>query len=91
MPAPEIPHGVFSISEFGQKIMRWGTGHEQARARIQTLTLAELNEQGVTLRIARLWHNFYINEAIVHPRNPSAAGRADLMSYAVELLETDDE
>ncbi|HEX8465475.1 MAG TPA: DUF4951 domain-containing protein, partial [Abditibacterium sp.] len=60
------------------------------RSRMQTLTKAELVSQGVTLQIARKWREFYVNEAAIHPRNPSAAGRADLMSHAVELLEAND-
>jgi hypothetical protein len=32
------------------------------------------------------WAKFYANEALRNPNNPSAAGRADLMQHAADLL-----
>jgi hypothetical protein len=67
--------------------MRWGSGHAEARARIQTLTRSELEQAGVTRSMAEQWRDFYRNEMVRNPNNPSAAGRADLMQRAVELLQ----
>jgi hypothetical protein len=41
---------------------------------------------GATETMAEAWRNFYRQELARHPRNPSAAGRAELMQRAVELL-----
>jgi hypothetical protein len=66
--------------------MRWGTGDDAARARIASLTREALESDGVTLQMAQEWREFYRRELARNPKNPSAAGRADLMQRAVELL-----
>ena len=66
--------------------MQWGTGDDAARARIRTLTREELEEAGLTQEMAEAWRNFYRQELARNPRNPGAAGRAELMQWAVELL-----
>jgi hypothetical protein len=66
--------------------MQWGTGDDAARARIRTLTREELEEAGLTQEVAEAWRNFYRQELARNPRNPSAAGRAELRQRAVELL-----
>lgn len=75
-----------SLREFGNKVMRWGSRNEAARERIATLTKEELQAAGVTREIAEAWRDFYRHEMKRMPDNPSAAGRADLMQRAVELL-----
>jgi len=85
LPRPPIPSGM-TIAEFGNKVMRWGTGNEAARARIATLTREELEAAGVTKDMAEAWREFYRTEALRVSTNPSAPGRADLMQRAVELL-----
>lgn len=75
-----------TLREFGKRIMRWGMGDDAARARIRTLTREELAQAGLTQEIAEAWRDFYRHELARHPRNPSAAGRAELMQRAVELL-----
>jgi aspartyl/asparaginyl-tRNA synthetase len=82
---PDVPAGS-TRSDFGARIMRWGTGNAAARARMATLTQEELDQAGVTLAMAREWRDFYLNEMRRNPNNPSAAGRADLMQRSVELL-----
>ncbi len=67
--------------------MGWGTGDDAARARRQTLTLTELTAMGLTANTARQWRDFYTLVKQQVPGNPSAAGRADLMQFALELLE----
>jgi acyl dehydratase len=86
MSRPPIPQGVSSTNEFGTKIMRWGTGNEAARTRIASLTREELQRAGVTREMAEAWRDFYRNEMLRNPNNPSAPGRADLMQRAIELL-----
>jgi len=85
-PRPPIPAGCKSLREFGTTIMRWGTGSAAARARLATLTRDELEQAGVTLEIAEAWRDFYQREMSLNPRNPSAAGRAELLRRAAELL-----
>ena len=86
MPEPPDPPVGMTTSEFGRRVMRWGQGDEQARERMATLTLEELQSGGVTGELARLWRDFYRREKARRPMNPSAEGRADLMLHAVELL-----
>jgi RHS repeat-associated protein len=82
---PPTPGGI-STSKFGQDVMKWGSGDGAARDRIATLTRKELEESGVTKAMAEHWRDFYREVARVTPQNPSAAGRADLMERAAELL-----
>jgi hypothetical protein len=86
VPIPDIPAGL-TRSQFGSDVMRWGTGDAAARARIGSLTRAELGAAGVTRSMAEDWANFYRNELLRNPDNPSAAGRADLMDAAARLLQ----
>jgi hypothetical protein len=81
---PRLPSGMTN-RQFG-KIMDWGTGDAAARARIATLRADELKAHGITEEVAQEWAAFYWRERIRLPENPSAAGRADLMERAVELL-----
>jgi hypothetical protein len=67
--------------------MRWGSGEAAARARIRTLTREELERAGLTREMAEAWRDFYRNEFARNSSNPSAAGRAELMQWAVELLQ----
>jgi RHS repeat-associated protein len=84
LPRPDTPNGM-SMPEFG-KVMNWGNGNADARAAIQGLSADALKAAGVTRDIAVQWANLYANEAARVPTNPSAAGRADLMNAAADLL-----
>jgi len=84
LPVPPTPYGI-SLKTFGQ-VMRWGTGSAEARARMASLTREELESQGISREIAEAWREFYRNEMRRVPENHTAAGRADLMQRAVELL-----
>lgn len=66
--------------------MKWGTGDEAARARIQTLTKEELERAGITKEMAASWRDFHRQVKAANPGNPSAEGRAELMQRAYELL-----
>jgi hypothetical protein len=79
-----LPKGM-TPKEFGE-VMQWGKGSASARAREASLTADELQRAGITADMAANWAAAY--EAVVRltPRNPSAAGRADLMRLAARLL-----
>jgi hypothetical protein len=76
-----------TLRKFGRRVMRWGTGNAAARARISTLTRAELERAELTREMAEAWCDFYRYEMVRNPRNPSAAGRAELMQRVVEILQ----
>lgn len=78
--------GNMTLREFGQRVMRWGSGDTAARVRIRTLTREELERAGLTREMAEAWRDFYRYESARNPSNPSAAGRAELMQRAIELL-----
>ena len=82
---PDTPPGT-TRNEFGTRIMQWGTGDAAARQRIGSLTREELERGGVTREMAEQWRDFYRAEMRRNQANPSAAGRAELMQRAVELL-----
>jgi hypothetical protein len=85
LPVPGTPNGM-PLGEFGQ-LMNWGRGSDAARAQISELSRSGLAQSGLTPDLARAWANFYANEALRNPSNPSAAGRADLMEAAAQILE----
>jgi RHS repeat-associated protein len=80
------PPGGGGLAEFGKNVMEWGTGDDAAIARIATLSRAQLEDAGVTAEYAEAVRDFYLNEALRNPGNPSAQGRAELMQWAVDLL-----
>ena len=84
-PVPRTPPNT-TVGQFGKDVMRWGTGDAEARARAANLTREELERSGVTRELAEAWRDFYKEVVKQTPGNPSAAGRADLMQRAVELL-----
>lgn len=86
VPNLPIPPGLIGFSDFG-KTMGWGTGDEEARDRMKTLTREELEKKGITKDMAEKWRGFYQQEAARNPNNPSATGRAELMQRAVDLLD----
>lgn len=79
-----LPKGM-TPKEFGE-VMQWGRGNASARARMATLTAEDLRLAGITTEMADNWAAAY--EAVVRltPKNPSAAGRVDLMRFAARLL-----
>ena len=80
---------------FAAAVMKWGTGNEAARERIQSpeLTKSSLEGWGVTVEIAEAWRDFYKELAEKSPfgpetpkGNPSAQGRFELMRCAGMIL-----
>ena len=53
---PPTP-GNMTLREFGQSVMRWGSGDIAARARITTLTREELERAGLTREMAEAWRD----------------------------------
>jgi hypothetical protein len=66
--------------------MGWGTGDDEARARMQTISRADLESMHMTAEIAEIWRGFYRRVKDGNPENPSAQGRSELMERARELL-----
>jgi len=79
-----LPPGM-NPKQFGE-VMKWGGGSNAARQRIATLTADELRRAGVTAEMAENWAAAYDAVVRISPKNPSAAGRADLMRQAARLL-----
>src|SRR2546423_548009 len=80
-----LPPGV-TLREFGQKLMRWGSGSQMARQRMATLAASQLQAAGLTAEMAENWALAYEIVARLMPDNPSATGRAELMRHAASLL-----
>lgn len=80
-----LPTGV-SLGTFGAAVA-WGRGNEDARKRAWTLTRQDLDKMGLTRVQAEAWAIAYEAVQQLAPRNPSAAGRAELMRHAARLLE----
>lgn len=74
-----------TLSTFGA-VIGWGRGDEDAKRRISTLKRAELESIGLSAKQAEAWTVAYEAVRQLSPNNPSAAGRAELMRYAVKLL-----
>jgi hypothetical protein len=68
-----LPHGT-TLREFGQDVMRWGTGSASARHRMATLRADELRAAGITAEMADNWVAAYEIVARLMPRNSSAEG-----------------
>jgi RHS repeat-associated protein len=82
---PDVPEGM-SRNDFGEKFLQWGTGNAEARAKIGAFNRETLENAGVTHVMAQQWANFYKEISRLSPKNPSAAGRADLMQHIADLL-----
>ena len=80
-----LPSGI-TLREFGQGLMRWGSGSYAARNRMITLTASELRAAGMTAEMAENWALAYEIVVRLMPENPSAVGRAELMHQAASLL-----
>ena len=79
-----LPNGM-SPAEFGQR-MAWGRGDDEAFRRIDTFTVEEMHEIGLSADQALHWADAYEAVHRLMPQNPSAAGRAALLRYAADLL-----
>ena len=76
------------LPEFGQGIIGWGAGPKDAEARFLNITQADvetMKQEGLSLAMAQAWQNFYENETLRNPGNPTAPFRAQLMKKIVSL------
>ena len=85
---PSLPKGM-TLAEFRPAI-RWGNSDATARARSREITLAEIENIGMTLQIAEEWLIFYQYEILRRPENPSARGRVDLMKAIIRKIKDRD-
>jgi hypothetical protein len=79
-----LPAGM-TPKQFGE-VLQWGKGSASALDRIATLAVDELVKAGITAEMADNWAAAYDAVVRLTPKNPSAAGRADLMRHAARLL-----
>ncbi|OAL79631.1 DUF4951 domain-containing protein [Acinetobacter sp. SFA] len=87
LPIPPTPNNM-NLPEFGQGIIGWGTGPDGAQARFFNITQADvetMKQEGLTLEMSQTWQNFYENEALRNPGNPTAPFRAQLMEKIASL------
>jgi hypothetical protein len=74
------------------KMIGWGVGPEgtaNSLARIFEIgpeDIAQFRAAGLTQDLAQAWADFYANEALRVPGNPSALGRFYLMRFIAYLL-----
>ena len=84
---PPTPHNM-SLPEFGQGVIGWGTGPQDAEKRLKHFTKADvenMKQAGLTVEIAKTWQNFYKNETQRNASNPTAPLRAQLMKKIIDL------
>lgn len=84
---PPTPHNM-SLPEFGQGVIGWGTGPQDAEKRLKHVTKADvenMKQAGLTVEIAKTWQNFYKNETQRNASNPTAPLRAQLMKKIIDL------
>ena len=76
------------LPEFGKGIIGWGAGPKDAEARFLNITQADvetMKQEGLSLAMAQAWRNFYENETLRNPGNPTAPFRAQLMKKIASL------
>lgn len=84
---PPTPHNM-SLPEFGQGVIGWGTGPQDAETRLNHVSKADVEKMkqvGLTVEIAKTWQNFYKNETQRNAGNPTAPLRAQLMKKIIDL------
>lgn len=82
---PKTPNNM-SLPSFGQGIIGWGTGPNDAKKRFENVQKSDLKtfqEKGVTLDMLKEWQAFYENETLRNPCNPTAPYRAKLMGKII--------
>lgn len=87
MAIPPTPNNMI-LPAFGQGVIGWGSGPQDAHTRLLNLKHADveiIKAQGVTLEMAKAWQDFYENETQRNPGNPTAPFRAQLMQKIVQL------
>ena len=86
-PTPPTPNNM-SLPSFGQGIIGWAGGPEGAKARLESVSVADIatfKAKGVTLAMVQEWQAFYENEVQRNPCNMTAPYRAQLMKKIADL------
>lgn len=84
---PTTPQNM-ALPAFGQGVIGWGTGPEDALKKLQKVTVLDVKEyqkKGVTLAMLKEWQGFYENETQRNSCNPTAPIRAALMERIIAL------
>lgn len=84
---PPTPHNI-TLPAFGQGIIGWGSGPNDAQHRLNTISqydVEQLKTKDVTLDMIQTWQKFYENETRRNPNNPTAPLRAQLMQKIAQL------
>lgn len=81
---PASPAGILH-KDFGFRL--WGSGADDARRRIETITQEELDQLGLTVELAKAWRDFYAECAQQGRGSDTAEARCNLMQHCVELLQ----
>jgi RHS repeat-associated protein len=85
LPVPQWPSMFKTVADFGRAV-GWGGSSDAAREQIFNLLSEMLSRIGMTREIAMNSFEFYSNEVLRNPGNPSAPGRADLMLAILKML-----
>jgi hypothetical protein len=94
LPNPPVPTKWEGMQDFGRDGIKWGTGPEDAQARLLELqkmsrekAIQEVEESGLTLSLAERWrYHYYFEYYEVRTQNLTTYFREKLMAYVVELL-----
>lgn len=84
LPAPQN----LSINSFGQWIIGWGTGAEGARQRLENIKREDIiiiKQKGTTLEMIQLWQQYFEQQTVANPNNPTARNRAKLLKKIADL------
>ena len=90
VPAPEVPpDSIFgrSFHDFGQDVIRWGTGEEGGAGQNAGRHLGGgLTQDGVNPAQAQAARDFYAGVLARNPGNAAAVARVQLMDHILQLL-----
>lgn len=89
IPRPSIPSSTISgrtFQSWGRDVVEWGSGAADALARIESLTLSEIQRPGITRAQAEAGLQFYSQEFLRNPGNTTAGARVQLMQHIISLL-----
>ncbi len=85
VPLIDIYAGAGNPAGFG-RLIGWGTGAEQAAARVGSITAQEIQAAGITRPVAQYWLEFYRNAVATGRGATTAPERVRLMQRVIELL-----
>jgi len=83
---PPLPRGFSREPDFGRAI-DWRSQGKPSLLAMDDVTPDLVKKARLTLDIARRWRDFYREEMVRMPQNPTAWGRAAYMTYLVRFME----